>query len=99
MEENKVIRRSRIGRVVGDNSKNTIKVEIEGTYQHPKYKKYMKRSQTFMVHDPDEACGIGDLVRIEECRPMSKLKTWVVREVIEKASAAKAAEQRQGEEK
>ena len=96
-EKNKLSRRSRIGRVVGDHSAKTIKVQIEGTIQHPRYKKYIKRVKTFMVHDPEEICGLGDLVRIEECRPMSKLKKWVVREIIEKATAAEAAEQQEGE--
>lgn len=83
--EKKSYRRTRVGRVVADNSAQTIKVQVEGTIQHPKYKKYIKRSYTYMAHDPEERCKLGDLVRIEECRPISKLKKWVVREVIERA--------------
>ena len=87
MEDKKnVQRRSRIGRVIADNSAQTIKVEVEGMIQHPRFKKYIKRQYTFTVHDPEERCQLGDLVKIEECRPISKTKKWVVREVVEKAS-------------
>lgn len=82
METNKIIRRSRIGKVVADSTEKTIKVEIEGMIQHPRYKKYIKRHTRFLVHDPKEVCKVGDLVRIEECRPISKTKNWIVREVV-----------------
>lgn len=82
METNKTIRRSRLGKVVADSTEKTIKVEIEGIVQHPRYKKYIKRHTRFLVHDPEEACKVGDLVRIEECRPISKNKKWVVREIV-----------------
>ncbi len=87
MEEiKKTLRRSRIAKVISDNSQKTIKVEIEGKYQHPKYKKYIKRATSFLVHDPEEICKLGDIVRVEECRPISKLKKWVVCEVVKKSS-------------
>lgn len=98
METNKALRRSRVGRVVADKSAKTIRVIVEGIQQHPKYKKYIKTHQTFMVHDPKEACHLGDLVRIEECRPVSKNKKWVVLEVIEKASSGKAEAGKKGAE-
>ncbi len=82
METNKTIRRSRLGKVVADSTQKTIKVEIEGIVQHPRYKKYIKRHTRFLVHDPEETCKVGDLVRIEECRPISKNKKWVVREIV-----------------
>lgn len=85
MEKEKTLRRSRVGKVVADNTEKTVKVEIEGMIQHPRYKKYVKRHTSFLVHDPEEKCHLGDIVRIEECRPVSKNKTWVVREVIEAA--------------
>ncbi len=87
METNKIIRRSRIGKVVADSTEKTIKVEIEGMIQHPRYKKYIKRHTRFLVHDPEEVCKVGDLVRIEECRPISKTKKWIVREVVKTAAA------------
>ncbi|NLM16257.1 MAG: 30S ribosomal protein S17 [Candidatus Riflebacteria bacterium] len=83
--ENKKIRRSRVGKVIKNSSRKTVKVEIEGIVQHPLYKKYIKRHTTFLVHDPEEKCKTGDIVKIEECRPMSKLKHWIVRDIIKPA--------------
>jgi small subunit ribosomal protein S17 len=91
METKQAIRRSRIGRVISDNTPKTIKIRVEGLHKHPQYKKYVKDFSTFMVHDPEDACHLGDLVRIEECRPMSKSKKWIVCEIVEKASGAAAA--------
>ena len=88
MENKKALRRSRVGKVVADNSQKTIKVEIEGIIQHPRYKKYIKRHTRFMVHDPEEKCKVGDIVRIEECRPISKNKTWVVREIVKSSAVS-----------
>ena len=90
METNKVIRRSRVGKVVADSTEKTIKVEIEGMIQHPRYKKYIKRHTRFLVHDPKEVCKVGDLVRIEECRPISKTKKWIVCEVVKAATIISA---------
>ncbi|MBF0500108.1 MAG: 30S ribosomal protein S17 [Candidatus Riflebacteria bacterium] len=87
METQKTHRRSRVGRVITDNTMQTIKVRLEGIVQHPRYKKYIKRFTTFVVHDPNEECHVGDKVRIEECRPVSKTKHWIVREVLERGNA------------
>ncbi|MBU1106921.1 MAG: 30S ribosomal protein S17 [Candidatus Riflebacteria bacterium] len=89
MENTKVIRRSRVAKVVADSTEKTIKVEIESIIQHPRYKKYIKRHTRFLVHDPEEKCKVGDMVRIEECRPVSRTKKWVVREIV-KADVAVA---------
>jgi small subunit ribosomal protein S17 len=86
METNKTLRRSRVGKVVADSTEKTIKVEIEGMIPHPRYKKYIKRHPRFLVHDPQEICKVGDLVRIEECRPVSKTKKWIVREIVQSAA-------------
>ncbi|PKL43108.1 MAG: 30S ribosomal protein S17 [Candidatus Riflebacteria bacterium HGW-Riflebacteria-2] len=85
MENTKVIRRSRVAKVIADSTEKTIKVEIEGIVQHPRYKKYIKRHTRFLVHDPEEKCKVGDLVRIEECKPVSKSKKWIVREIVKTA--------------
>lgn len=77
-------RRTLVGRVVSDKMDKSISVLVETREQHPLYKKYMRRSKKFHAHDVDNACQIGDLVRIEECRPISKTKTWVLVEVIER---------------
>lgn len=82
MENTKVVKRSRVAKVIADSTEKTVKVEIEGIVQHPRYKKYMKRHTKFLAHDPDEKCKVGDWVRIEECRPISKSKKWIVREVV-----------------
>jgi len=85
MEKNKVVKRSRVGKVVADSSDKTIKVEIEGIIQHPRYKKYIKRHTRFLVHDPENSCKAGDTVRVEECRPISKSKKWILREIVKSA--------------
>ncbi len=87
MENTKTIKRSRVGRVVADSTEKTIKVEIEGIVRHPRYKKYIKRHTRFLVHDPEEKCKVGDLVRVEECRPISKTKKWIVREIVKTADS------------
>ena len=60
------------------NNKNTVVVEVERTFKHPIYKKYIKRSKKYHAHDETDALKIGDKVTIEETRPISKLKTWKV---------------------
>lgn len=87
MENTKTVKRSRVGKVVADSTEKTIKVEIEGIVQHPRYKKYIKRHTRFLVHDPEEKCKVGDLVRVEECRPISKTKKWIVREIVKVAGS------------
>jgi small subunit ribosomal protein S17 len=87
MENQKSLRRSRVGKVVADSSQKTVKIEIEGIIQHPRYKKYIKRHTRFLAHDPNEVCKIGDIIRVEECRPISKTKKWIVREIVKAANA------------
>ena len=80
-------RRTLVGRVVSDKMDKSISVLVETREQHPLYKKYLRRSKKFHAHDADNACQLGDLVRIEECRPISKTKTWRLVEVIERVGA------------
>ncbi|GAB4273094.1 MAG: 30S ribosomal protein S17 [Candidatus Rifleibacteriota bacterium] len=87
MENNKKIRRSRVGKVIADSTEKTVKVEVEGIVQHPRYKKYIKRHTRFLAHDPQEICKVGDMVRVEECRPISKTKKWIVREIVKSAGS------------
>jgi small subunit ribosomal protein S17 len=84
MTEETVSRRTVVGRVVSDKMEKSISVLVETREQHPIYKKYLRRSTKFHAHDAANECRIGDLVRIEECRPMSKTKTWRLVEVIER---------------
>ena len=60
------------------NNKNTVVVEVERTFKHPIYKKYIKRSKKYHAHDETDALKVGDKVIIQETRPISKLKTWKV---------------------
>ncbi|HEX2798002.1 MAG TPA: 30S ribosomal protein S17 [Immundisolibacter sp.] len=86
MTEETVSRRTVVGRVVSDKMEKSISVLVETREQHPIYKKYLRRSTKFHAHDAANECRIGDLVRIEECRPLSKTKTWRLVEVIERVS-------------
>ena len=60
------------------NNKNTVVVEVERTFKHPMYKKYIKRSKKYHAHDETDNLKVGDKVMIQETRPISKLKTWKV---------------------
>jgi small subunit ribosomal protein S17 len=82
MTQETVSGRTLVGRVVSDKMDKSISVLVETREQHPLYKKYLRRSKKFHAHDADNSCQIGDLVRIEECRPISKTKTWRLVEVI-----------------
>ena len=73
------------GVVVSDKTDKTVSVAITHQVRHPKYGKFMKRSNRFLVHDERNECGLGDTVEIVECRPMSRRKHWRVQQVIEKA--------------
>ncbi len=66
------------GVVVSDKSEATIIVRVERRFKHPVYKKVVRKSKRYHVHDPDNACKVGDRVRIRECRPISKTKHWEV---------------------
>ena len=66
------------GTVVSDKMDKTIVVKVERRYQHPIYKKYIRRSKKYHAHDENNQCKIGDTVSIRECRPLSKLKRWEV---------------------
>lgn len=78
-------RKTRAGFVVSDKMDKTVVVEITRRVKHPIYKKYIKRSKRFHVHDENNECRIGDQVRIKETRPLSRLKRWRLESVIEKA--------------
>ena len=66
------------GTVISDRADKTITVRVERQVRHPLYKKIIRRSKKFAAHDPDNRCKIGDKVRIRECKPISKSKTWEV---------------------
>ena len=78
-------RKTRIGRVVSDKMQKTIVVAVETFVTHPLYKKQIKKTTKFKVHDENDECRIGDVVKIMETRPLSKDKCWRLVDIIEKA--------------
>jgi small subunit ribosomal protein S17 len=66
------------GTVVSDKGDKTVVVQIERRFTHPLLKKTVRTSKKYHAHDPDNRFKVGDLVRIEECRPISKTKSWIV---------------------
>ena len=85
MNEERNLRKTRVGIVVSDKTDKTVVVKVEDRVQHPLYKKIIKRTVRFKAHDENNECGIGDRVEIMETRPLSKDKHWRVSEIIEKA--------------
>ena len=79
------MKKEKIGRVVSDRMAQTVVVRVEESQIHPRYRKHIRRHTKLHAHDPREAAGIGDLVRIEECRPVSRMKRWRLVEILEKA--------------
>ena len=71
-------RRVLTGRVTSDKMDKTVTVLVDRRVMHPLYKKFIRRSKNYAAHDEANTCKVGDLVRIEECRPISKRKTWLV---------------------
>ncbi len=77
-------RRILTGTVVSDKANQTVLVRVNRRVKHPMYKKYITLSKKFAAHDVENACKIGDKVRIRECRPISKRKNW---EIVERVGA------------
>lgn len=73
------------GLVVSDKADKTITVKTERQIAHPLYRKYYKQSKKITAHDENNECGIGDLVKVQEIRPLSRTKRWNLIEVLEKA--------------
>lgn len=85
MSEQKKKARNLVGIVTSNKMDKTIVVAIERRVKHPLYQKIIKRTTKLHVHDPDNACEIGDKVRVMETRPISKTKAWKLVEIVEKA--------------
>lgn len=77
---------TKVGTVVAKKSAKTVKVLVKTLEKHPLYKKTIRSKKIFLAHDELEKCQVGDLVRIVESRPISKLKRWRVAEIIGLAS-------------
>ena len=74
----------KVGRVVSNGMDKSVVVAVDRLFQHALYGKTIRRTSKFMAHDEENACQVGDKVAIEETRPLSKRKRWIVREVVEK---------------
>ena len=83
MERN--IRKDRIGIVVSNKMDKSIVVAVKRKVKHPIYAKFINRTKKIMAHDEENACNIGDTVKISETRPLSKNKAWRLVEIIERA--------------
>lgn len=86
-----VNRKVRVGTVVSDRMEKTLVVAIERTSRHPLYRKVIRRTKRYHVHDPDGLGTLGDIVRIEECRPVSRTKRWRLVEVLTERAVAEVA--------
>jgi small subunit ribosomal protein S17 len=86
MSDNNTQLRTVEGRVVSNKMNKTVTVLIERHVKHALYGKYLRRSTKLHAHDEDNACNEGDLVRVVECRPLSKTKNWRVLEVVARAA-------------
>lgn len=79
------MRKTRVGRVVSAKNDKTVVVSVDTTKRHPLYAKTIRKQRKLFVHDEENTAKQGDLVRVMESRPMSKLKRWRLVEVVEKA--------------
>ena len=79
--------KERVGLVVSDKMQKTVVVAIENRSPHPKYGKIVVRTQSYKVHDEENKCVVGDRVRIQETRPLSKTKRWVVLDILNRTVA------------
>lgn len=83
VEDNQSTQRSVIARVISNKMHKTIVVQVERKVKHPLYGKYMKRYSKMVAHDDANICKIGDLVLVQQSRPISKTKHWVLVKVLE----------------
>ena len=84
-EERTTSRKTRVGKVVSDKMDKTVVVIVEDRVAHKTYKKIIGRTYRLKAHDENNECGVGDIVRVMETRPLSKDKSWRVVEIVEKA--------------
>ena len=82
MSNNESSARTLVGKVLSNKMQKTVVVVVERTVKHPKYDKIIRRRTKFHVHDENQVCQIGNTVRIRECRPLSKLKSWELVDVV-----------------
>ena len=90
-EARAVNRKSRTGVVVSDKNEQTVVVAVSRAHRHRLYHKVIRRTKRYQVHDPENRATTGDLVRIEECRPISKQKRWLLVDVMTERDVAEVA--------
>jgi small subunit ribosomal protein S17 len=83
--ETRNLRKERIGEVVSNKMDKTIVVAVKWKEKHPIYGKFVNKTRKFHAHDENNECGIGDIVRIMETRPLSKTVRWRLTQIIERA--------------
>ncbi|NTV63550.1 MAG: 30S ribosomal protein S17 [Oscillochloris sp.] len=74
----------KVGRVVSNKMEKTVVIEVDYLKPHPLYRKIIRKTNKFHAHDEENACKVGDLVRIEESRPLSRTKRWKVVEIVQR---------------
>lgn len=87
-EANQKVKRTVTGKVVSSKANKTISVLVERQVKHPLYGKFIRRSSRILAHDENNECNEGDLVKIEECRPLSRRKSWTLNSVVKQAQQA-----------
>jgi small subunit ribosomal protein S17 len=85
MSEKSSHKKTQQGAVISNGMDKSIIVLVERKVRHKLYGKYIRRRVKYMAHDPANECNVGDTVLIEECRPLSKNKRWLVRTIVERA--------------
>lgn len=85
-------RNEKVGQVVSTKMQKTIVVEVEMRKAHPKYKRIVRSSRKFYAHDEQNTARVGDMVRIRETRPLSKLKRWNLEEIVRRSALAQVEE-------
>jgi small subunit ribosomal protein S17 len=86
MDQKRSINRKQLtGEVVSDAMDKTVIVKVERRFPHPRYNKYIKKSKRYYAHDEKNNCSNGDLILIEESKPISKNKRWVVKSLVKKS--------------
>jgi len=85
MAEKKGHKQEKVGVVSSAKMQKTIVVAVQNTFRHPVYERVVRKTNKFTAHDEKSECSVGDVVRIVECRPLSKTKRWRLSEIIERA--------------
>lgn len=86
--KNRGLRKTRIGTVIGDKMTGSCVVKVERRVKHPLYGKYISKFTKLMVDDKENKCGLGDIIKVMETRPLSKRKRWRLVEIVKKGEIA-----------